>query len=129
MKKQGLIEGAVGILGILLWVIWANAFPSMWEFWVYVPAILFGFISIFMWKHRDNYKVEEKMKKAYRNANIIAFIGGAIFGIISYLAIKDLEWFTWGNWFVVTMYAFCFCHGGGLIQFRDRERLKSMGEE
>ena len=34
MKKQGLIEGAVGILGILLWIIWANAFPAMWEFWV-----------------------------------------------------------------------------------------------
>jgi len=129
MKKQGIIEGAVGILGILLWVIWANIFPAMWEFWIYVPAILFGFISIFMWKHREDYKVEEKMRKAYRNANIIAFIGGAFFGIISYLAIKDLEWFEWGNWFVATMYAFCFCHGGGLIQFRDRERLKNMSEE
>ena len=100
----------------------------MWEFWIYVPAILFGFISIFMWNHREDYKVEEKMKKAYRNANIMAFVGGALFGIISYLAIKDLEWFEWGNWFVATMYAFVFCHAGGLIQFRDRERLKSMKE-
>lgn len=64
-----------------------------------------------------------------RSQGTFGYIGGAIFGIISYLAIKDLEWFTWGNWFVATMYAFCFCHGGGLIQFRDRERLKSMGEE
>lgn len=129
MKKQGFIEGAIGILGILLWVIWAKLNPSMWEFWICVPAILFGLISIFMWTRRKDYKVEEKMKKAYRNANIMAFVGGALFGIISYLSIKDFEWFSWGNWFIATMYAFLFCHGGGLIQFRDRERLKNMKEE
>ena len=128
MKKQGIIEGIIGFLGLGVWILWFSVYPALNEFWVYVPGISYGFLTFFMWKNREDFKVDEKMRKAYRNANLTAIIGGVFCAVIAYLTTKDAEWFSWGNWFVATMYFFICAHGAGIIQFRDREKLKNMNE-
>ena len=62
MKKQGIIESIIGLSGIGIWILWFSVYPALNEFWVYVPGISYGFLTFFMWKNREDFKVDEKIR-------------------------------------------------------------------
>ncbi|MDD3645033.1 MAG: hypothetical protein PHR19_05845, partial [Bacteroidales bacterium] len=75
MKKQGIIEIIVGILGIAILLI------SQKQEWSYIPLVLYGILSVVMVRRMDELTTDEE-KNCRRKRNITSLISLPIFAII-----------------------------------------------
>lgn len=103
MKKQGIIELLIGLVGI------AIIFITQQIQWSSIPIILFGIISIVMIRKADTAQPEQEnicMKKR----NILSVILLPIFAIICYFSANEIIRNDF-LWIMLTTYLFLAAHG------------------
>lgn len=115
MKKQALFEICLGVVGLILWVMYALGGIEL-LFWVVVPMVLVGFVGILFWYNRKEFAVPEDFKPAFKKNNIIALVLALVIAVIAYLSINPSVVVNgWNLWVYFVVYAFSFCHGAGLF--------------
>lgn len=103
MKKQGIIEMVVGILGIAILLI------SQKQEWSYIPLVLYGILSVVMIRRMDELTTDEE-KNCRRKRNITSLISLPIFAIICYFAANDAIKDNF-LWILLSVYLFLTAHG------------------
>ena len=114
MKKQALFEICLGVVGLVLWVIYALC--DMHIFWLVLPMVLTGVLAIPLWFYREKFAVPEDFKPAFKKNNILSLIYTVVMAVIAYFSINPSGIVNgWDIWAYFVFYAFAFCHGAGLF--------------
>ncbi len=102
MKKQGIIELLVGILGITILLVFQNE-------WSYIALILYGVLSVSMIRKTAEALTNDE-KRCAKKRNILSFVLLPFFAFICYLSTNEV---IKNNllWVLLTAYLFITAHG------------------
>ncbi len=103
MKRQGLFECIIGVIGSVLVLF------SLPVKWCFVPLVIFGIISVFMIRRNNREWTEEEIK-CIRKRNVVAAVSWPVFAAVCWFGSNE----TLMNdflWFLLSTYLFFVAHG------------------
>ncbi len=103
MKRQGVIELIVGVLGV------AILLATQKQEWSYIPLVLYGILSVIMVRRGDCVTTDEE-KQCRKKRNIFSIISLPIFAAICYFSANDTIKDSF-LWILLSVYLFLAAHG------------------
>ncbi len=102
MKKQGIIELIIGIVGLAILLVFQNI-------WSYIPLVFVGVLGVVTIR-KSNLKMTDNEKKCSKKRNILSAIFLPIFAFICYFSANDMIKDNF-LWILLSVYLFLTAHG------------------